>query len=366
MKQETRDIRQETRDCKFENIFKLPKFQIFKLLLLLLPAWVMSCDSMVTEISPKNLNIPDSKLVLNCFISPQDTTLYATLTESNPLFGVKNIKNDIFYILDGDTTWVYNNAVKNAKIVLSDETQAITFAYNDTLKVYYYHLDKSSFKILAGKTYTISAEDATRKVSSSCTVPNTKPSISSYEIKTDTSLVSWQSGLRAREINVKLNWQDANKPNTYYRISGKALAANSYLSYTSKNGVLTEDTIKRDTINYAILWGKDKIMTNKNLEGTKFSETGNIYLGYSHAIDIYGKKGIALEKPVIYNMELGLYEVEENYYIYHRTLRDNARNDGNPFVEPTPTFTNIKNGLGCFGASNKTIIKVPKEKLPKF
>lgn len=370
MKYKTRNKRHGTIDNKFEFFFKLPNFQIFNLLLLFIPFFMASCESLVTEVSPKNLNIPESKLVLTCFISPQDTVIYATLTESNSLFSKKNIKDDSFYVFGNDTTWMYNNTIKNAKIGLSDGKQEVLFRYNDTSQVYYLPLDKTNFKILAGKTYTISAEDATRKVSGTCTVPNTKPTIGSYEIKNDTSLVSWQKGVRSRVVNVKLNWQDANKPNTYYRLAGKARAAVTQLYYNiGIGGVIQVDTLKirRDTLVYNIYWDKDKLMTNKNLEGTKFSETGNIHLGFSHAVDGFsGSKGKAIEKPVVFDMEVALFEVEENYYIYHRTLQDNARNEGNPFSEPTPSFTNIKNGLGCFGASNKAISIIQKEKLPKF
>ena len=364
MRQETRDMRQETRDSHFKNIFKSPNIQIFKLLLLLLPALVMSCQSLVTEVSPKNLNIPDSKLVLCCFISPQDTKIYATLTQSDPLFGEKNIVNDNFFVIDGDTTWLYNNTITGAKITLSNGSQSVTFSYDDSSKVYFFNVNKSNFKIEAGKTYNITADDGKRKVEASCTVPKNNPSISNYEIKIDTSLVAFQNGVRRRGLKSQINWQDAGNPTTYYRLIGRA-----YVRNTRQVGIITnniiKDTIKTDTTHYSFGWD-NRLQTNKNLEGKKFEGNGTMLIGYSNIIDKKGKKGIAIENPIIYSLEMALYEVDANYYTYHRTVRENARNDNNPFVEPTPTFTNIKNGLGCFAASNKTIIKIPKEQLPKF
>jgi hypothetical protein len=46
-----------------------------------------------------------------------------------------------------------------------------------------------------------------------------------------------------------------------------------------------------------------------------------------------------------------VYNADVNYFKYHRSLQQRLDTE-NPFTEPSIIYTNIKGGLGCFGAYN--------------
>ena len=80
-------------------IFKSSNLQIAKLTVILLIVShlaFVSCKSLVKEIDPSILPQTDSKLVVACFISPQDTVLSAKVTETKILIGsTGDIRDDI-------------------------------------------------------------------------------------------------------------------------------------------------------------------------------------------------------------------------------------------------------------------------------
>ena len=99
---------------------------------------LLSCESLIEEIDPSFLPETDSKLVVACFISPQDTVLAAKITETKLLIGTSgDIRDDI----------------TNASVSLSDGSKSIRFVYSP--KLGYYRALPSELPILAGKTYTI-------------------------------------------------------------------------------------------------------------------------------------------------------------------------------------------------------------------
>lgn len=56
-------------------------------------------------------------------------------------------------------------------------------------------------------------------------------------------------------------------------------------------------------------------------------------------------------KPKLVSITMELYNADEHYYRYHRSLTE--RHDyTNPFTEPYLIYSNIEGGLGCFGAYN--------------
>ncbi|MFY7910705.1 MAG: DUF4249 domain-containing protein, partial [Emticicia sp.] len=64
--------------------------------LIISPLFLLSCESLIKEIDPSILPETDSKLVVACFISPQDTVLAAKVTETKLLIGTTgDIREDI-------------------------------------------------------------------------------------------------------------------------------------------------------------------------------------------------------------------------------------------------------------------------------
>lgn len=57
-----------------------------------------------------------------------------------------------------------------------------------------------------------------------------------------------------------------------------------------------------------------------------------------------------------YKADLWICHTDFNFYEFSRTLALQDRDNQNPFSEPMPVYTNIKNGFGIFAALNKTIL----------
>ena len=56
-----------------------------------------------------------------------------------------------------------------------------------------------------------------------------------------------------------------------------------------------------------------------------------------------------------------VYQIDEAYYRFHNSLlNSNESNEGDPFSEPSITYTNIENGLGVFCAFNRKVFTISK------
>ena len=61
-----------------------------------------------------------------------------------------------------------------------------------------------------------------------------------------------------------------------------------------------------------------------------------------------------------YDLVLNFANASEGAFLYKTTLSKNIQASFNPFAEPAPVYTNIKNGLGIFAGKNSKFIVVPK------
>lgn len=50
--------------------------------------------------------------------------------------------------------------------------------------------------------------------------------------------------------------------------------------------------------------------------------------------------------------------VTQDYYRYSRSLQDFWNADGNPLSEPVSVFSNVENGVGCFGLRNEVVYEL--------
>ena len=277
------------------NIFKSSNHQIFKLITILLiisQLAFISCKSLIKEIDPSILPQTDSKLVIACFISPQDTVLSAKVTETKVLIGsTGDIKDDI----------------TNATIKLSNGTKTISLVYKAAYG--YYRALPSELAILAGNTYTIevSTPDG-RKVTASTTVPKNVPI---QDIKVDSTQI-------VPEYTVKVIWQDNVGELNFYRVIG----------------VFDEISEKSKNILSTIL--DFRTIDDKGTDGELIS------LSRTYQPDVQLNK-----------IKVGLFQTDSHYYNYHTSLRKQRENN-NPFAEPVLLYTNINGGFGCFGAYNAT------------
>ncbi|WP_394996708.1 DUF4249 domain-containing protein [Emticicia sp.] len=294
------------------------------ILLIISQLTFFSCKSLVKEIDPSILPETDSKLVVACFIAPQDTVLSAKITETKVLIGtIGDIRDDI----------------TNATVSLSDGTTTISLVYNKAQG--YYRALPSKLPILTGKTYSIvvSTPDG-RKVSASTTVPS---DVAIREVKVDSlKSVDSQRGnsVTNTEYTVKLIWQDVVGMKNYYR--GLGLFDFIYQIPDPKNN--------KNTI-------FSSFSTILDLRTIDDKDTDGQLISLSRSFQPLNNQGSSTGQNAklirLKTIQVGLFQTDTHYYNYHTSLRKQRENN-NPFAEPVLLYTNVNGGFGCFGSYNAT------------
>jgi hypothetical protein len=262
-----------------------------------------SCRKEVTNIKLPNT----SKLVVGCFISPQDTLLTATITRSVPVFGSSAY-----------TAYPY---VWNANVRISDGVHSGTFLFNAIDSNYV--LEAKQFPVLPGKTYTLNVSAPSgENVSASCTVPLNQVTSVGLNFVDTTSLVFGGSGLPAKK-EIDMNWQD---------IPGQS---NYYLAFAQEATYLYGDTI----YNYIDSNGVS-LFSNIGNNGSQFSIK---FIWTDSSI------------PIFYDFYV--MNISSEYYQYLNSIPNNVISNGDPFAVPNPVYTNITGGLGIFTAMQKLHVR---------
>lgn len=294
------------------------------IVLIISQLFLLSCESLIKEIDPSFLPETDSKLVVACFISPQDTVLAAKVTETKLLIG---------------TTGDIRDDITNASVSLSDGSKSIRLVYSS--KLGYYRALPSELPILVGKTYTISVNTPDgRQVNASTTVPN---NTAIKEVKIDSTKVNaFQQGnsVTNTEYDVKVIWQDKVGETNYYR------AISEYVFLYR-----IVDSINKKVINAPVSAIVDlRTIDDKDADGQLVS-LNRTYLPTNIGGNIQGQD--ANLKTKLDKIKVGLFQTDIHYYNYHTSLR-RQRENNNPFAEPVLLYTNINGGFGCFSAYNAT------------
>jgi hypothetical protein len=327
---------------------------IIRLLITGVTAGLLSCESLVTTIPESKLPKGTEKVVLHAYISPQDTLILVKLTLSSPLLGVYRNNGFGYTVVGNDTIYYTGGVVENASVILSDsKKQSVSIPYIKSEGAYL--LDARKFPIVAGETYTITAETHKGNVEATCTVPKENVIITDYKIDTTTNN---NFNTRAKTFRINFDWKDIPDQTNFYTVKA-SIVANMLLQSATAN--YDPEKIEKKII-YSAYWDEEnrqlQYQSDISRNGAVFS-TPNGYIPIGSEV-VYGNgkaywATFAGEKSTI---TLEVLNTEKNYYDYHRAVRINNRQDGNPFVEPVPIPTNVKNGLGCFAASNKSILTV--------
>lgn len=327
--------------------------------LFLLNFGLFSCETIVDDIPLSRFPEIREKLVLTSFISPQDTTIYVKVTISSPLFGVYKTQNSGFYVANGDTVYYggKDNTVTNAIVTLSSGNQSVTLPYQTKNKLY--AISAKAFKIEAGKTYTLKATTKDYAVEASTTIPLENANIESYVAKPvsrpTTYYSSNQVGQQRDTLNgyeVGFSWKDVAQQNNFYKI-GAELNFNFEIPII-KNNAITYQT-SRGSVN--AYWNNEQLyQTDENQDGaiinTVKTEILNYYL--TNRTIFNGKTYKARPSASSSKLTLQLANLSKEFYDYQLSLFKFQDSDSNPFAEPAPVFTNVKNGLGCFAGYNRT------------
>jgi len=262
--------------------------------------FLAACEKTVTDV-----DIPqqEQKLVVHAYISPEDTLIKVNVSVSYPLWTSTNYTNF--------------DAINNAHVELFNNGSSVVLSFNNEKQAY--TMSASQFPIIEGQNYTlkVSTPDG-KKVESNCTVPVKNEQF--FLISTDTLVDEWGG----KKIRFKVKIIDLVGAGHYYRLGGTALS--TYIE--NQTDTFYESIYPKNNGEY---------FTDQNADGAEFLSELNFW------IDEYYMQTVKLT--------FYLLTIDVNYYHYHKSL-SNYTGD-NPFAEPTIIYSNIKDGLGVFGAYRK-------------
>lgn len=305
------------------------------ILCLFLSLLLTACESLVTDVDKADLPQVESKLVVQCFISPQAARINVVVTESVPLFAEPDLKGGV---------------IPNAIVKISDGSREAVIPFDTTNQLY--SVDKGALPILPGKTYFLSVTNGVRSVNATCTVPASAVVPASYKIDT-----SYSGSLSSQDtsLTVKFTWKDIAGQTNYYRVRASLDLEYSVPEETSSTpGQFVEKRVKnRFNFNWDDTIGRTDFRNDVNLDGADFnSPIGRVRL--PHPLSYNGTNGVvytSYPKSKIVSVTMEVYNTDEHYFKYHRSVQTRGDSD-NPFVEPSLIYTNIEGGLGCFASYN--------------
>lgn len=270
---------------------KTIKYSIIAFLLLL----VTGCE---TNVDTVDLPEFSQKLVVTAFISPSDSVSYFLVSSNRRLYGELNPTED----------------AGNLSGYISDGTREIAL---DTFR-YGLKFDHRKMQVQYGLKYHIRiSSDRGMTAEAECSVPEKR----SFKIEADTfsvpSRFDWPGS--SRSIGMKASFTDIAGEKNYYRMDFTGWAVNK----------------KKSPVDPAEDRYYHGIFTDEGMDGEMIDVKANLRLNDFFRAD---------SAEVI----LRLFNTEESYYLYHKSLRDYS--DGNPFSEATPVYSNISGGLGIFSA----------------
>lgn len=275
-----------------------------RLLPFALVAFFVSCE--------KEANIPlpkaDPKLVVTCFISPQDSVLKATVRLSRPVF-------------QSSTATDIEAPVTDATVIMSNGSTSTQLFYDSNEEVYL--ADTSTLHIVAGGSYSIHVTTPDGKdVKAETVVPAAPPTLN-YTLDKATR-DSTSSGY-TRDYHLEMSWNDITGQQDYYR----AMVLDHFINQ------FNADTTYKYLGNDLITSGTDGTTLHSTLEWTNYWTSGGF-----------------VDSTINYRMRL--LHVSKEYYQYHQALYNN-NGGSDPFSEPTLMFTNINGGFGIFAGWNGSL-----------
>jgi len=273
--------------------------KILKLATVLVLFFTLSCTK------DSDIALPDYKptLVIHSYISPLDSgvIVYVNMSKSaynNKFNDLSNVTNATVKISDG---------INNKTLIFSPSP-------NPTEEFSYYFIDSNSFKIIAGKTYSLTVTTPGGMLATATTViPFIVP------IKTlDYTFIKSQFGDSIYKMN--FTFKDPAGQDDYYKFG----------SY-----ILDVDTVFGEIIESS---------SNEDY-GVYFASDGNVITATQEA---WASPRFFAPEEVRF-IDFRLMHVSREYYLYHLSIQNYG---GGPFTEPSVAFTNITGGVGVFAGYN--------------
>jgi hypothetical protein len=344
-----------------------------KFILLLIIA--TSCETLIDDLPLSRFPELKSKLVLTSFISPQDSLISVRISQSTPLFGeYSSVKIEQFVNTNGDTirytNYINENIIKTADVTISNGNKTALLKFD--IKTNEYIITAKSFPIEAGKTYTIKAKTSEMSAEASTTVPFDQVKIGEVKIDSTVQKLTYYESTgggkperKEKETTayaLEFSWADVQKVSNFYKVEASLKFYNEIPFF--ENGKVI---YKQSEGYYYTNWGdrdyspQKRYISDQNLDGKIiFSPKGKM-VNYQFSGEFYfdGVNYPIKNSNRKRNIIIKLFNVNQDYYQNQLSLEKLGYGGESPFSEPIQVYTNVKNGLGCFGAFNKSEMKIP-------
>ncbi|GAB2572756.1 DUF4249 domain-containing protein [Spirosoma areae] len=307
----------------------------FFLILCALSPLFFGCSSLRNEVNPGQLGLESSKLVVTCFLSPQDTVLAVKVTRSATVVG------------DSVSLLQTGNNVPDATVTLTDGDRTLVLPYNSSPSgnpnQLYYKASTRFFPILASRTYTLTVTTPNgQRARSTCTIPRpVAPSVLSFD-----SLMDNQGRNQVRRYFIRSLWQDPPEQTNYYQITGN-------FRYTTRCSTCQAD----QSGNVPLSFQDDNrdLLSDSGVDGTLML-SGRGYMTSSSSTG--GQQTGFYDQYKTASVTVNLLSLEQTLYRYQEAIIRQRRSRNNPFAEPVPIPGNIEGGLGCFAGYNSASLTV--------
>jgi hypothetical protein len=287
-------------------------------LLLVAGCLLSGCEKEVTGIKLPESN---AKLVVTSFISPQDTAVQVRVTRSQPVIGYQE---------------PLSQSVPDANVTISNGTQTRQLAFTgrdqSTDITASYLINTQDFPIVAGATYTLRVSvPGGETVEATCTVP---------EVPTEAPSVTIDSVLLDNDGRtdyfLRMDWVDVPGQENYYRPMAE-------FSMVIKQ--LPPDTTQYSVVNPGY-WEGEVFLSDQGKDGERlYAPKGVLPMGFPGS-----------QRDITISLFASLLHTDQNYFRYHRSLRQANRSQDNPFAEPVLVYSNVTGGLGVFAAYNRATV----------
>lgn len=245
---------------------------------------VLSCKQEVKL----DASLVEIKLVVQCFISPQDTVINVLVSQTSPIVGTVNGNNI---------------KITNALVTLSNGETTLNIPF---VKEYYQLPITSAFRIEFGKVYTLKVTTPNgQSVEATCEVPN-------MNITERDLIVTVTSADKYDKKQLLLLWNDISGQPNYY-------------------GVWTAV----DKLNPKCSVGATSYISDLGKDGSQLSSA------------TYFNTSCNLGSPKL-KIYFGVYD--DNFNKFYKTLNEQKQTQGVPFTENVQITTNVRGGYGVFAA----------------
>lgn len=262
----------------------------------------MSCEQ------DANVDVPqvDPELVINCFITPQDTFIRAKVSMSTPVFNTNTV----------------SGPVTDATVTLYGNSSSVVLAYNTNTQAY--ETTTAVFPIIAGNEYHLVVAVPSGLIADAyTTVPANPPA--GFNSTAEINVTYTDPYAEGGNINIHYELDDVAGQNDFYRLVPYEMRTSTFMP---------------DTMAYRAGWD---LFSDQNADGTHLARN------FSTEYFTNGDSLVAID--------LYLMRCNYDYYTYHHSLQTDGMSGDNPFSEPTLMYTNVNNGLGIFAAANYVYVR---------